>query len=320
MWRLLKHCTRQIYFFYIFIQRYTLSNEDMILALAGQFKQLSHEPEKFRWLNGIRTHDLCDAGAVLSPTELRSHRVESRSICWAHVFSWKECGMKEMLYMNCGVLKSNEDMILALAGQFKQLYLHLISNTALHITFLSLYLLIFLWTDTKLIVNLELREKLTRWKKLRGSWQEEQKYQRWEHCGCGACSRAALINFVVSDPALIQGSCLIEGGAYLSKYGNFDINMLVVKMIIMNVQYRWKEYGELGVMPKVHMIIGVIITHITTGSQLAYQLNWWSTAPALQRSGFEYLSSNIHIHFLFAVLIHKIHVSHHVYNYMYTII
>ena len=41
------------------------SNEDMILALAGQFKQLSHEPEKFRWLNGIWTHDLCDAGAVL---------------------------------------------------------------------------------------------------------------------------------------------------------------------------------------------------------------------------------------------------------------
>ena len=32
------------------------SNEDMILVLAGQFMQLSHEPEKFR------THDLCDAG------------------------------------------------------------------------------------------------------------------------------------------------------------------------------------------------------------------------------------------------------------------
>ena len=29
----------------------------MILAIAGQFKQLSHEPEKFRWLNEIRTHD-----------------------------------------------------------------------------------------------------------------------------------------------------------------------------------------------------------------------------------------------------------------------
>ena len=42
------------------------STEDMILALAEQFKQLSHEPEKFRCLNGIRTHDICDAGAVLS--------------------------------------------------------------------------------------------------------------------------------------------------------------------------------------------------------------------------------------------------------------
>ena len=29
------------------------SNEDMILTLAGQFKQLSHEPEEF---NRIRTH------------------------------------------------------------------------------------------------------------------------------------------------------------------------------------------------------------------------------------------------------------------------
>ena len=37
-------------------------NEEMILALAGQFKQLSHEPEEF---NGSRTHDLCDADAVL---------------------------------------------------------------------------------------------------------------------------------------------------------------------------------------------------------------------------------------------------------------
>ena len=31
----------------------------------------------------------------------------------------------------------------------------------------TFYLLIFLWTDTKLIVNLELREKFTRWKKNR---------------------------------------------------------------------------------------------------------------------------------------------------------
>jgi len=41
------------------------SNEDMILALAGQFEQLSHEPEGFGWLGGIRARDLCDAGAVL---------------------------------------------------------------------------------------------------------------------------------------------------------------------------------------------------------------------------------------------------------------
>ena len=45
--------------------RYLKSSEDMILALAGQFKQLSHEPEKFRWLNRNQTHDLCDAGAEL---------------------------------------------------------------------------------------------------------------------------------------------------------------------------------------------------------------------------------------------------------------
>ena len=29
------------------------SNEDMILALAGQFKQLSHEPEKFSEPSGV---------------------------------------------------------------------------------------------------------------------------------------------------------------------------------------------------------------------------------------------------------------------------
>ena len=30
------------------VKNESLLNEDMILALAGQFKQLSHEPEKFR--------------------------------------------------------------------------------------------------------------------------------------------------------------------------------------------------------------------------------------------------------------------------------
>ena len=41
------------------------SNEDMILALAWQITQLSHGPEKFKWCNGIQTHDLCNTGAVL---------------------------------------------------------------------------------------------------------------------------------------------------------------------------------------------------------------------------------------------------------------
>ena len=59
--------------------------DEMILTLAGQFKELSHMHLKnSRDSNGIRTHDLYDAGAVLSPTELWSHTVESRSICWAH--------------------------------------------------------------------------------------------------------------------------------------------------------------------------------------------------------------------------------------------
>ena len=49
----------------MFSRERNVEYEDMILALAGQFKQLSHEPEKFRWLNGIQTYDLCDAGAVL---------------------------------------------------------------------------------------------------------------------------------------------------------------------------------------------------------------------------------------------------------------
>ena len=44
----------------------------------------------------------------------------------------------------------------------------------------TFYLLIFLWTDTKLMVNLELREKFTRWKTTRVSWEREGKYQRWE--------------------------------------------------------------------------------------------------------------------------------------------
>ena len=41
----------------------------------------------------------------------------------------------------------------------------------------------------------------------------------WEHRGCGAYSRAVLINIFVTDAALIRGRRLNEGSAYSSKYG-----------------------------------------------------------------------------------------------------
>ena len=37
--------------------------------------------------------------------------------------------------------------------------------------------------------------------------------------GCGAYSRAVLMNFFFPDAVLIRGWPLIEDGAYLSKYG-----------------------------------------------------------------------------------------------------
>ena len=42
----------------------------------------------------------------------------------------------------------------------------------------TFYLLIFLWTDTKLIVNLELREKFTRWKKPESFMKSELRIAR----------------------------------------------------------------------------------------------------------------------------------------------
>ena len=52
----------------------------------------------------------------------------------------------------------------------------------------TFYLLIFLWTDTKLIVNLELREKFTRWKKTREFHDNESENISGESellCRCG---------------------------------------------------------------------------------------------------------------------------------------
>ena len=64
--KLMEDKIKQILFI---VNKYTTSNSYQMKIwsshLLDNFKQLSHEPEKFRWLNGIRTHDLCDAGAVL---------------------------------------------------------------------------------------------------------------------------------------------------------------------------------------------------------------------------------------------------------------
>ena len=76
--------------------------EEMIFTLAGQSQRLSHlcTCKISGVFNGIQTHNLCDASAVFLPT-VWSHWDGKRSICWAHVFLWKEWRVKEM-FMNCG--------------------------------------------------------------------------------------------------------------------------------------------------------------------------------------------------------------------------
>ena len=49
----------------------------------------------------IQINDLCDAGAVFLSFELWIHSDVSGLISWAHVFPWKEWGVKEML-VKCG--------------------------------------------------------------------------------------------------------------------------------------------------------------------------------------------------------------------------
>ena len=60
--------------------------EEMIFTLAGQSQRLSHlcTCKISGVFNGIQTHNLCDASAVLLPT-VWSHSHVSRSICWARV-------------------------------------------------------------------------------------------------------------------------------------------------------------------------------------------------------------------------------------------
>ena len=120
----------------------------------------------------------------------------------------------------------------------------------------TFYLLIFLWTDTILIVNLELRGEFTRWKKpesfiitrakisaVRASSfvvvEQFTTFRQFRfHClpvyqnlccfkivysvfpgYSRVIRRATFTNFFVPDAAPIRGRRLIEGGAYSSRYG-----------------------------------------------------------------------------------------------------
>ena len=86
----------------------------------------------------------------------------------------------------------------------------------------TFYLLIFRWTDTKLIVNLELQEKFKQLKKKPESFMKMRAKISAVRAssGAGAYSMVALINmFCPTDAALIGGLRLIEGGTYSSKYG-----------------------------------------------------------------------------------------------------
>ena len=93
----------------------------------------------------------------------------------------------------------------------------------------TFYLLIFLWTDTKLIVNLELREKFTRWKKPESFMITRAKISAVRANSFVVLEQfivfflvirnssnkrriggAALINFYVPDAALIRGRRLFE--------------------------------------------------------------------------------------------------------------
>ena len=64
------------------------STEDMILALAGQFKQLSHEPEKFRLEHCTGIAEVMGSNPVESPEFFRFMRqlLKLSSKCEDHIF------------------------------------------------------------------------------------------------------------------------------------------------------------------------------------------------------------------------------------------
>ena len=80
--------------------------EEMILALAEQFKQLSHvcNLKLFRCRNGIWTLDLCIS--VLSLTQLWNHSDHCRSICWVHVLLELSSKCEDQLKQHFDLMRS----------------------------------------------------------------------------------------------------------------------------------------------------------------------------------------------------------------------
>ena len=75
----------------------------MILALTGQFKQLSLEPEKFRWLTGFEPMTSampvqCSNQLSYEVTQLRAGQYVGLMFSRERNVVWKKC------YMKCGVL------------------------------------------------------------------------------------------------------------------------------------------------------------------------------------------------------------------------
>ena len=141
---------------------------------------------------------------------------------------------------------------------------HLFKNCARQIYFFyifiqryTFYLLIFLWTDTKLIVNLELRKKFTRWKKPESFMITRAKLsavrvnsfvvveqfttfcQFW--CHCLRIKGAVLIWWRHLLTFLSQMWRLFEGGAYLSKYGIEESVLITAEFIKTNLCGKWRQ-------------------------------------------------------------------------------
>ena len=111
------------------------------------------------------------------------------------------------------------------APQVRRLFKHCIRQVYFFYIFIqryTSYLLIFLWTDTNLIINLELREKFTRWKKKTREFHDNES----ENISGDSIGGEALIRGRRLLTFLAEMWRLFEGGAYSSKYDTYLTDLL----------------------------------------------------------------------------------------------